>query len=78
VALLISDDEVKRTGLSAEELKVEIAVFLFEKKIVTLGLAAEFCGIHKLQMQQELAKRKIPLHYDIDMLHEDVANINEP
>ena len=77
MALLITDDEIKRTGFSAEQLKVEIAVLLFEKNIFTLGLAAEFCGLHKLQMQQELAKRKIPLHYDLDMLREDIANINE-
>ncbi len=78
MALLITDDEIKRTGLTAEQLRLEIAVLLFERKVFTLGLAAEFSGLHKLQMQQELAKRKIPLHYDVDMLHEDIANINEP
>jgi predicted HTH domain antitoxin len=78
VALLITDEEIKRTGLSGEQLKLELAILLFEKNIFTLGLAAEFCGLHQLQMQKELAARKIPLHYDIDMLHEDIANINEP
>jgi len=77
MSLLITDEEIKRTGLSAEQLKLEIAVLLFEKSIFTLGTAAEFSGLHKLQMQQELAKRKISLHYDVDMLHEDIANINE-
>jgi predicted HTH domain antitoxin len=78
MSLVITDEEIKITGLSAEQLKLEIAVLLFQKEIFTLGLAAEFCGLHKIEMQRELAKRKIPLHYDIDMLHEDIANINEP
>ena len=78
MSLLITDEEIKRTGLSAEQLKLELAIMLFEKSIFTLGTAAEFCGLHQLQMQKELAHRKIPLHYDVDMLHEDIANINEP
>jgi predicted HTH domain antitoxin len=75
MALVITDEEIKRTGLSEKELRLEIAVHLFETDIFTLGKAAEFCGLHKMEMQMELAKRKIPLHYDVDMLHEDIKTI---
>jgi len=78
MALIITDEEIRKTGLSEHDLKVELAVHLFEKNFFTLGTAAEFCGVHKLEMQKELAKRKIPLHYDSDMLREDLHNLNEP
>ncbi|MFN8285241.1 MAG: UPF0175 family protein [Chitinophagales bacterium] len=75
--LLITDEELQSTGLTQEQLKVEIAIHLFERDILSLGKAAEFCGLHKIQMQQELAKRSIPLHYDLEMLNEDIINIRE-
>ncbi len=52
MALIITDDEIKGTGLTEKELRLELAVHLFEKDIFTLGKAAEFCGIHKMQMQK--------------------------
>ena len=75
MALVITDDHPKKTGLSETQLKLEIAIHLFQLNVFTLGTAAEFCGLHKMEMQKELAKRKVPLHYDIDMLYEDIANI---
>jgi predicted HTH domain antitoxin len=76
MALVITDNEIKKTGLSEKQLKLELANHLFEKKIFTPGNAAEFCGLNKMETQRELAKRKIPLHYTIEMLHEDMANLN--
>lgn len=75
--LEISDFQLEGAGMDEQKLKLELAVFLFEKNIFTLGKAAEFCGLHKLQMQQELAKREIPLHYTLEMFEQDLAVIKK-
>ncbi|MFN8300755.1 MAG: UPF0175 family protein [Chitinophagales bacterium] len=77
MALLITDEQLKASGLTEQQVRLELAVRLFELNVFTLGKAAEFAGIHKLQMQQELAARKIPMHYDLEMLNEDIQNIRE-
>lgn len=68
----ISDQQLKSSGLNEEQLRLEFAIFLFEKNLFSLGKAAEFCGLHKMQMQMELGKRKIPLHYTLEMLQQDI------
>ena len=73
----ISNFQLESAGMNEEQLKLELAVFLFEKNIFTLGKAAEFCGLHKMQMQQELAKREIPLHYTIEMFEQDLEVIKK-
>ncbi|MDZ4845286.1 MAG: UPF0175 family protein [Chitinophagales bacterium] len=75
--LEISDFQLEGAGMDEQKLKLELAVFLFEKNIFTLGKAAEFCALHKLQMQQELAKRAIPLHYTMEMYEQDLEVIKK-
>lgn len=77
MALVITDEQIKASGLTEQQLRLEIAVRLFELNVFTLGKAAEFAGLHKVQMQQHLAERKIPMHYDLEMLNEDIENIRE-
>jgi predicted HTH domain antitoxin len=68
----IAEAQLKSSGLNEAALKLELAIFLFEKNIFTLGNAAEFCSLHKMEMQRVLADRNIPLHYTIEMLHQDL------
>jgi predicted HTH domain antitoxin len=73
----ISNFQLESAGMDEAQLKLELAVFLFEKNIFTLGKAAEFCGLHKMQMQQELAKREISLHYTEEMFDQDLEVIKK-
>jgi predicted HTH domain antitoxin len=73
----ISDSQLSASGLSEDQLRLEFAVLLFEKNILTLGKAAEFCGLHKMQMQAELDKRGIPVHYTTEMFEQDMLVINK-
>ena len=68
----IAETQLKSSGLNEADLKLELAVFLFEKNIFTLGNAAEFCGLHKMEVQRVLADRNIPLHYTNEMLQQDL------
>ncbi len=71
----ISDDILRKAGLSKKALGLELAIFLFKEDKVSIGQAGAIAGIHKIMFQKELAKRKIPVHYDLEDLENDLKNI---
>lgn len=66
--IVLEDLYIKATGYSEAELKLEIAVMLFEKEKLSLRKAAAMLGMHWLDFMKELDKRKIALHYDETLL----------
>lgn len=66
--LVIEDTYLTASGYTEQELKLEIAVMLFEKEKLSLRKAAAFAGMHWLAFMQELDKRNIALHYDESLL----------
>lgn len=65
---VIEDTFIKASGLTEQELKLEIAVMLFEKEKLSLRKAATLAGIHWINFMKELDKRDIALHYDESLL----------
>ena len=75
MAITISDDIIKRAGLSEEAFKIEVAILLFEKYMFTFGQGSEFAGLSQYSFQQELGKRGLFIHYDTDDLKEDLKTL---
>lgn len=71
----ISDDILQRTGWSPNQIRLELAIILFQKESVTLGQASQVAGIHQLQFQRELAARKIAIHDDVEDFERDMETI---
>ena len=66
--LILEDSYIKASGYSAQELKLEIAVMLFERERLSLRKAADMAGMHWLDFMRELDRRQIALHYDESLL----------
>lgn len=75
MSVVISDDVLQTIQMSEAELLQEIAVIFFQQERFTLGQASQFALMNQLQFQRLLACRKIPLHYDIVELREDVKSL---
>ncbi len=75
--LVIPDEILQATRMSATELSQEIAVMLFEKDKLTLGQASQVAGMSQWQFQQLLASRQIPVHYDVAEFEEDLKTVQE-
>lgn len=58
MALIISDELLKNANVSESEIRLDLAVLLYSKGVFSLGKASELAGIHKIQMQRELATIK--------------------
>jgi len=68
-------DSALEYPLDRNKIMLEIAIYLFEKDNLTLGKAAELVGIPKMQMQNEIGGRGINMHYDEEMLENDLKAI---
>ena len=77
MSLVITDDIVKATRLSEAELRMEFAVLMYQQDRLTLGQASHFAEVSQQAMQKILGSRKIPVHYGMDDLEEDLELINQ-
>ncbi|MCI0694918.1 UPF0175 family protein [candidate division KSB1 bacterium] len=77
MSVVISDEILQTTRMSAGEIMQELAILLFQKEKLTLGQASQLAGMTQLQFQHLLASRQIPIHYDIEDLEADVKTLRE-
>lgn len=73
----IPDDVLLRSNLSEPELKLELALFLYQKNILTLESASHFAGLDSYSFQKNLGTHKIPIHYTQQDLDDDLKILNE-
>jgi predicted HTH domain antitoxin len=72
MGVLIPDEVLQATRMTAEELRQEIAVLLLQKEKLTLSQASRLAGMNRLQFRHLLASRGIPVHYDIAEFEADL------
>jgi predicted HTH domain antitoxin len=77
MGVLIPDDVLQATGMTAEELRQEIAVLLFQKEKLTLSQASRLAVMNRLQFQHLLASRAIPMHYGTAEFEADLKTLKE-
>jgi predicted HTH domain antitoxin len=67
----VEDDLLKAAGMSAQELKLEVAVLLFQRG-VTLAQASHVADLPIHDFMQELARRELAPHYDVSDFEHDL------
>lgn len=72
VAIELPRRLVNAAGITPEELKLELAVHLYETRRLSIGHAREIAGLSLWEFRQLLASRKISPHYDVADLDEDM------
>jgi predicted HTH domain antitoxin len=55
--LLIREELLKKEGRTNEELKIDLACWLYDHGALSWGRAAEFCSLDKYRFWAELEKR---------------------
>jgi predicted HTH domain antitoxin len=77
MSVVIPDEILHTTRMTAAELLQEIAVLLFQKDKLTLGQASHLAQLSQLQFQFLLASREIPVHYDVADFEADLKTLRE-
>lgn len=69
----IPQDIMESARLTSEELMIEMAVYLYGARRLSIGKARELAGMSLWQFRQLLASRKIAPHFDESDLDADMA-----
>ncbi len=73
VLIGIPRDVMHTARMSADDVKRELALALFQQGKVSFGKARELAGMTVWAFQQLLGSREIPVHYDVADYLEDRA-----
>jgi predicted HTH domain antitoxin len=74
MSLVIPDEILQTAHISETDLKLEIAVLLFQQEKITLGTASH-AGMNQLEFQRILGSRKIPIHYGVEDFQQDLRTL---
>ena len=77
MALVIGDQELQAINLTAEELRLEIAIWFYQTGKMSSGQASKFANVSRVQFQKELGQRKVPVNYGIEDFEQDMQTIQE-
>ena len=75
--LTIPDERLQGLSVSERDVLVDVAIGCYKRDAVSLGRAAAIAGVSSPEFLDELARRRIPLNYDVDDLHRDAATLND-
>ena len=73
----LDDSIIKSTGLSPDDLKLELALQLYQDRKISLGQGGQLSGLGSVQFQRELGKRQITLNYDLMDLADDIDSLKK-
>lgn len=75
MALIITDDTLSKAQLTADELLIDLACYLYDKKRMSMGQARRLASLDQISFQKELSKRDIYIHYTEQDLKKDLDNL---
>jgi len=63
--------------MTLQELRIELAILLFQQGKLSFGKAREMAGMTVWNFQQLLGSRNISVHYDIKEYEDDLSTLQE-
>jgi predicted HTH domain antitoxin len=75
MTLTIPDERIGNLKLDERDVVTDIAIGLYKREQVSLGRAAEIAGVSSPKFLDEFGRRRIPVNYDVDDLHADIAKL---
>lgn len=75
MSFVIPDEFLQTAHMSEADLRLEIAILLFQQQKITLGTASHFADMNQLEFQRILGSRKIPIHYGVEDFRQDLTTL---
>ena len=77
ISIEIPHEVIHATRMTPEELRRELAVYLFQQGRLSFGKAREMADMTVWAFQKLLGSRGISIHYDLEDYEEDLATLKE-
>ena len=75
--IAFSDELTQGLDLTPENARIDLAIGLYAERRVTLGRAAKIAGMVQTAFLRKLGELRIPMHYDLSELEEDLLVVRE-
>ncbi|BCL33632.1 UPF0175 family protein [Nostoc sp. MS1] len=75
MSVIIPDDILRASNMTKDELKLEIALLLYQQGKISAGKVRTWLGITVLEFQHELAKRSLYTNYDVEDFQADLQTL---
>lgn len=75
--LVISGNVLEELRISPKELRIDLAVHLYDREKLSLGQAKKLAGLTQAEFQKEMAQRGVFIKYDIDDFEKDLDALND-
>ena len=77
MTVTIPDEALGTLLASPEQVRIELAASLYASNRATMGRAAKIAGLSYIDMQRELCRRQIPMHYGVKEFEQDLQTLRE-
>ena len=75
MTVTIPSERLENVTLNERDAVADVAIGLYKRDQVSLGRAAEIAGLSSTEFLNQLARRRIPLNYDVEELRADVVTL---
>ena len=75
--ITIPDEILESAQISTDDIKVELAILLYQQKRISIGQAHHLAGMHLIQFQKEMASRGICINYGVEDFEDDIRTLKE-
>jgi predicted HTH domain antitoxin len=72
MTVTVPSERLRSIELTQRDALTDIAIGLYKREQISLGRAAEIAGLSSPEFLEQLARRRIPINYEIAELREDV------
>ncbi|MEH2373542.1 UPF0175 family protein [Nostoc sp.] len=72
---MIPDDILRASNMTEDELKLEIAILLYQQGKISGGKVRAWTGTTVLEFQHELGKRGLHINYDVEDFQSDARKL---
>ena len=77
MTITIPDEALGSRITSPEQARIEFAAALYASNRATMGRAAKIAGLSYIDMQRELCRRQIPMHYGLKEFEQDLQTLRD-
>lgn len=75
MSVLVSDEILQAANMSESDLKLELAILLYQQQKLGLSKARELAEMPLIEFQRELAQRQIPVFDDMAGFESEIAQL---
>ena len=73
--IVIPDEIIQRANLTPLQLKLDIACFLYDREIFSMGQAKKFADVDQITFQKELSSRNYYIRFTESDLKKDLDSL---